>query len=58
MAENPTPEENFKNLQEIVEVLRYLILRDQGKLRRYTEAQRQAIATVDALVKQYKLPPP
>jgi hypothetical protein len=56
MPENAPSEDNSESIQQIVEVLRYLILRDQGKLRRFTEAQRKAIATVDALVEKYRMP--
>jgi hypothetical protein len=56
MPENTPSNDAAESIPQIVEVLRYLILRDKG-MRRGTEAQRKAQATVDALVKQYEIPP-
>jgi hypothetical protein len=56
MTQESNSEESLKSMQEIVEVLRYLVLRDGG-LRLGTEGLRKAQETVSALVEKYKVPP-
>jgi hypothetical protein len=56
MAEELNPEKSFESMQQIVELLRYLVLKDGG-LRLGTEGHRKAQETVDALVVKYKVPP-
>jgi hypothetical protein len=55
MAKEPPSEDSFDSIQKIVEVLRYLVLRDHG-LQLQGEG-RKARETVDALVKKYNIPP-
>jgi hypothetical protein len=55
MAKEPPSEDSFDSIQKIVEVLRYVVLRDHGL--QLQGEDRKARENVDAVVKQYKIPP-
>lgn len=54
MAKKTSSEEDIK---QIVEVLRYLIAKDEGLRIELAETQRKAKAAVLALAQKYKVPP-
>ena len=55
MPNIPMSEDTFESLQEIVQVLRYLVVRDEMRLG--PEGLKQAKATVNALVAKFNVPP-
>jgi len=53
---NESSSEDSESIRQIVEVVQYLMVRDQG-MRLGTVAHRKAQDTVKALLEKYKLPP-